>query len=128
MEAAISYPKYIERNFYGVFLGSVLISMLILQDVSGRELVDRSNTKQAAKLKEESNLMGSKPPNCMNKCMGCTPCTASLTIPPHPRDPLSHDSEYYSSKKKMMSQLMDGQHNYYNLAWKCKCRNKTFQP
>lgn len=126
MEAAISYSKYIERHLYGVFIGSILISILILQDVSGRELFDRGNT--AAKLEPGSKLLGSRPPNCKNKCMGCTPCTAFLTIPPHPREPLGHDGEYSSSKKKKMSQLLDEQHNYYNLAWKCKCRNKTFQP
>nr|XP_016500762.1 PREDICTED: EPIDERMAL PATTERNING FACTOR-like protein 8 [Nicotiana tabacum] len=54
-------------------------------------------------------VMGSKPPDCVNKCMNCQPCRATLAIPP--RQQRSTDEK---------------DDNYYLLSWKCSCRDELF--
>ncbi|KNA11832.1 hypothetical protein SOVF_131460 [Spinacia oleracea] len=53
-------------------------------------------------------VLGSRPPKCTNKCMNCRPCMAVLVIPP----------------RRVSSQ----EENYYLVSWKCRCKNKVFQP
>ncbi|XP_062079694.1 EPIDERMAL PATTERNING FACTOR-like protein 8 [Humulus lupulus] len=64
-------------------------------------------------LKQKKMVLGSKPPECANKCLGCRPCMASLVVSQHEKNvkPLPHAPE-----------------SYYLLGWKCKCRDKFFQP
>ncbi|GAB2300329.1 hypothetical protein Dimus_034365 [Dionaea muscipula] len=65
-------------------------------------------------------VLGSRPPRCVNRCMSCRPCMAVLVIPPHRnRKPSSSDS------LKTTPQDDEG---YYLLSWKCRCKNKFFQP
>ncbi|XP_010250122.1 PREDICTED: EPIDERMAL PATTERNING FACTOR-like protein 6 [Nelumbo nucifera] len=65
-------------------------------------------------LKQRKLVLGSRPPRCVNKCLSCSPCMATLVIPPHQRS------------FKSSSQGEDG--SYYLLSWKCRCGNKLFQP
>ncbi|KAI4344138.1 hypothetical protein L6164_011404 [Bauhinia variegata] len=60
-------------------------------------------------------VLGSRPPRCLNKCLNCRPCMATLVISPHQRN--GHKA---SSVQRDES--------YYLLSWKCKCGNKFFQP
>ncbi|GFQ04599.1 epidermal patterning factor-like protein 8 [Phtheirospermum japonicum] len=57
-------------------------------------------------------ILGSRPPGCVNKCLNCRPCKATLVIPPHKSS--SHDRE--------------DDDTYYLLSWKCRCGNKLYQP
>lgn len=65
-------------------------------------------------LKEKKTVLGSKPPQCVNRCFGCRPCRATLVIPPHHKGGLRESSEEDES--------------YYLLSWRCKCGNKLFHP
>ncbi|GLJ18903.1 hypothetical protein SUGI_0337850 [Cryptomeria japonica] len=112
MEAA-----FYSRRLGIFFLALFLCGTLLLEDAScGRELNSRGNTpapRQKQNVEVGNNLIGSSPPNCKNKCMGCTPCNPGLTVPPCVED--------------FQSNAREG-HYYYNLSWKCRCRNRTFQP
>lgn len=63
-------------------------------------------------------MLGSRPPRCLNRCLNCNPCMATLVVTPHHRKGFdtSHNRE------------ANHDDNYYLLAWKCKCGNKLFQP
>ncbi|GAB4832857.1 hypothetical protein Ancab_006872 [Ancistrocladus abbreviatus] len=67
--------------------------------------------------KQMKLVLGSRPPRCINKCMSCRPCMAVLVIPPH-------------KKKKALINTTTPQDDetYYLLSWKCRCKNKLFQP
>ncbi|KAI3775008.1 hypothetical protein L1987_49576 [Smallanthus sonchifolius] len=71
----------------------------------------------ASLVQQKKKILGSRPPGCVNKCMNCNPCRATLVIPPHHkmieyRDQSSHGDDDC----------------YYLLSWKCKCGDKLFQP
>ncbi|KDP32418.1 hypothetical protein JCGZ_13343 [Jatropha curcas] len=63
--------------------------------------------------KQRKMHLGSKPPNCENRCWNCRPCMAALVSPPHHKTTLSSKGD---------------NENYYLLSWKCKCGDKYFQP
>ncbi|XP_026440625.1 EPIDERMAL PATTERNING FACTOR-like protein 2 [Papaver somniferum] len=82
---------------------------------------------------EERKLMvlGSRPPQCINKCFSCRPCTATLVIPPPNREAAKsiHDNLMESSPSPLISeQDVDDNEHYYLLSWKCRCGNKIYQP
>ncbi|KAK6148970.1 hypothetical protein DH2020_016495 [Rehmannia glutinosa] len=64
-------------------------------------------------------VLGSSPPGCVNKCMNCRPCEATLVIPPH-------------LNRMKRAKYQDSSHreddSYYLLSWKCRCGNKLYQP
>ena len=62
--------------------------------------------------------LGSRPPGCVNKCMNCRPCMATLVIPPH-------DHRNKGLRESSSHQEDD---TYYLLYWKCRCGNKLYQP
>ncbi|KAF5776959.1 putative EPIDERMAL PATTERNING FACTOR-like protein [Helianthus annuus] len=68
-------------------------------------------------VQRKNKPLGSRPPGCLNKCMKCSPCEATLVIPPH---------------HKMVDYIDQSSHDeddcYYLLSWKCKCGDKLFQP
>ncbi|KAF7806392.1 EPIDERMAL PATTERNING FACTOR-like protein 8 [Senna tora] len=70
-----------------------------------------ASTEKGVKQKKMM-VLGSRPPGCFNKCLGCNPCKAALIISPH-------------HKALSVHQRDEG---YYLLSWKCKCGNKIFQP
>ncbi|GFP88971.1 polygalacturonase [Phtheirospermum japonicum] len=57
-------------------------------------------------------VLGSRPPGCVNKCMSCRPCEATLVIPPRKNESSWHRED----------------DSYYLLSWKCRCGNKLYQP
>ncbi|XP_042489386.1 EPIDERMAL PATTERNING FACTOR-like protein 8 [Macadamia integrifolia] len=66
-------------------------------------------------VKQRKQVLGSRPPRCVGKCLNCKPCMATLVIPPHQR-----------SGEKMSSHEEDD--SYYLLSWKCRCGDKFYQP
>ncbi|KVH93034.1 hypothetical protein Ccrd_004922 [Cynara cardunculus var. scolymus] len=70
-----------------------------------------------SRMQQQKKTLGSRPPGCVNKCMNCTPCRATLVIPPHHR---MTDYRDQSSHRE--------DDCYYLLSWKCKCGDKLFQP
>ncbi|XP_022716558.1 EPIDERMAL PATTERNING FACTOR-like protein 8 [Durio zibethinus] len=66
---------------------------------------------------QQSNMvLGSKPPGCVNKCLSCRPCMATLVI-------VSHQWKNFRA-----TYHGDEDESYYLLSWKCKCGDKLFQP
>ncbi|XP_042960395.1 EPIDERMAL PATTERNING FACTOR-like protein 8 [Carya illinoinensis] len=61
-------------------------------------------------------VLGSKPPACVNKCLNCRPCIATLVIPSH------------QSKGSFAAWSLNEDDSYYLLTWKCRCGNKFYQP
>ncbi|KAL8250196.1 hypothetical protein R6Q59_033889 [Mikania micrantha] len=64
---------------------------------------------------QNKKILGSRPPGCVNKCVNCRPCEATLVIPPHCKTIHYRDQSHWED-------------NYYLLSWKCKCGDKLFQP
>jgi len=73
-------------------------------------------------LGERKVAIGSKPPICVNKCMKCRPCMATVVVNDHD----------HQRKRKMKGFKLESSHeeddSYYLLSWKCRCGNKLFQP
>jgi hypothetical protein len=73
-------------------------------------------------LEERKVAIGSKPPVCVNKCMKCRPCMATVVVNDHD----------HQRKRKMKGFKLESSHeeddSYYLLSWKCRCGNKLFQP
>jgi len=69
-------------------------------------------------INQKKSVLGSRPPRCVNKCLNCRPCMATLVISPHHKVGQIH-------KAKITAEKDEG---YYLMSWKCKCGNKFFQP
>ncbi|KAK9060457.1 hypothetical protein SSX86_021161 [Deinandra increscens subsp. villosa] len=89
-----------------------LLSLTLSPSISGNTVKEGVSLVQ-----QKNNILGSRPPGCVNKCMKCSPCQATLVIPPH------HKMGDYRA------QSSHGEDDcYYLLSWKCKCGDKLFQP
>ncbi|KAL1292772.1 hypothetical protein HN51_053335 [Arachis hypogaea] len=68
--------------------------------------------------------VGSSPPACVNKCMKCRPCMATLVN--------SNNNDPRGNKNKNKNHFIKSSHGdddtYYLLHWKCRCGNKLYQP
>ncbi|KAI6681395.1 hypothetical protein NL676_035276 [Syzygium grande] len=71
-------------------------------------------------LKIRREMVGSRPPICVNRCLSCRPCMAILVI--HPPAVGGGGAEDVGASSH------EGSDSYYLLTWKCKCGNKLFQP
>ncbi|KVI06032.1 hypothetical protein Ccrd_015629 [Cynara cardunculus var. scolymus] len=91
----------------------VTVILLLFVTVSHSISVDEG---VVASVQQNKKILGSRPPGCVNKCVNCRPCQATLVIPPHPK---MIDYRHQSS---------NWEDNYYLLSWKCKCGDKLFQP
>eukprot|EP00249_Psilotum_nudum_P003797 c17290_g1_i2 orf=54-398(-) len=74
-----------------------------------------------------ARLIGSKPPNCQNKCNTCSPCSA-VQIPTSPAQgnppTLKTHPQYYSSNVQESEKYS----NYKPVGWKCKCGKQLYNP
>nr|XP_004506969.1 EPIDERMAL PATTERNING FACTOR-like protein 8 [Cicer arietinum] len=71
--------------------------------------------------KSGGSVIGSKPPTCLNKCMNCKPCMATLVVPNNQKRIKGRILESFRGDQ-------DDDDTYYLLTWKCQCGNKLFQP
>ncbi|KAL8136105.1 hypothetical protein AgCh_010633 [Apium graveolens] len=85
----------------------LILHLLMLPYCSGE------NDVQSSKLPVKM-AVGSSPPKCVNKCLGCRPCMAALVISP--------------PFKASSTSIYVRDESYYLLSWKCKCRNKYYTP
>ncbi|KAI3840904.1 hypothetical protein MKW92_040712, partial [Papaver armeniacum] len=78
--------------------------------------------------KRELMMLGSRPPQCLNKCFDCSPCTPALVI-------ISPD-QLRNKKKSIRTNLMassdsslsEQEYNeYFPQSWRCSCGNKLYQ-
>ncbi|PWA97287.1 hypothetical protein CTI12_AA030440 [Artemisia annua] len=89
----------------------VTVILLLSCTVSHSISVDEGVTS----VRQSKKILGSRPPGCVNKCVNCRPCQATLVIPPHPKMVGYRSQSHWED-------------NYYLLSWKCKCGDKIFQP
>ncbi|KAL1551391.1 EPIDERMAL PATTERNING FACTOR-like protein 6 [Salvia divinorum] len=91
-----------------------LTSILLLSSLPPSSGGIRATREEEEELRKM--VLGSRPPACVNRCMSCRPCEATLVIPPHQR------ASYGASSHR------GGDDSYYLLSWKCRCGNKLYQP
>ncbi|XP_057772843.1 EPIDERMAL PATTERNING FACTOR-like protein 6 [Salvia miltiorrhiza] len=103
----------LSRNHNHLFLTFALTSIFLssLAPSSGGMIRASPDEEELRKM-----VLGSRPPACVNRCMSCRPCEATLVIPPHRT----------TIKWEKSSHREDD--SYYLLSWKCRCGNKLYQP
>ncbi|KAH7852359.1 hypothetical protein Vadar_023884 [Vaccinium darrowii] len=86
-------------------------------------------------LLEGKTRLGSTPPSCHNKCNQCHPCFAVQvpTMPSHnrfqPALPRVTPAEFFDSTPSSSSSSFTNKYsNYKPLGWKCRCRDRFFNP
>ncbi|PRQ46361.1 hypothetical protein RchiOBHm_Chr2g0088241 [Rosa chinensis] len=104
-----------------IILMMLIFCLTFLSSNSGEPLLPRDqHGDHEQQLKKQMKMaLGSSPPRCVNRCMSCRPCTATLVVPPH---------HHKINNLKTTPDHYDGDETYYLLSWKCRCRNKLFQP
>ncbi|KAL5547833.1 hypothetical protein UlMin_003064 [Ulmus minor] len=110
---ALSSVKHINGMKIAVVLISIFSLTFFPSNSAG--LILGADDNDEGLNKEMKVVLGSRPPRCVNKCLNCGPCSATLVTSQQHKNgfgasPHEHDQRYYL------------------LAWKCKCRNKLFQP
>ncbi|XP_031252629.1 EPIDERMAL PATTERNING FACTOR-like protein 8 [Pistacia vera] len=107
----VEYSGRILQTVYMVAAFSVVFWLISGGPAAGSQY---SRGSEGEKEKQMKKVLGSRPPQCVNKCLNCKPCVAALIVPPHPKSRLRASSEE--------------DENYYLLSWKCRCGNKLFHP
>ncbi|GMH04523.1 hypothetical protein Nepgr_006363 [Nepenthes gracilis] len=82
---------------------------------------DNNNNNSYEEMKRMKLVLGSRPPRCVNRCMSCRPCMAALVVPPR-RKTFPNNNNSNAVKTPQVEE------SYYLLLWKCRCKNKIFQP
>ncbi|KAL3824225.1 hypothetical protein ACJIZ3_020254 [Penstemon smallii] len=136
------YHNYLSLNF--VVTAIIFFSLTLLHPDSGgieastttisSSLSSRRDNINDEEVKNKMMILGSKPPACVNKCLSCRPCEATLVIPPHHNIKIK-DTIMYSNYEKSSSHSPHNGHShrggdgsYYLLSWKCRCGNRLYQP
>lgn len=97
-----------------------ILFLCLLLFVEGRTVLCDEMRRESS-LEERKVAIGSKPPVCVNKCMKCRPCMATVVVNDH-----DHQRKRKMKGFKLESSQEDD--SYYLLSWKCRCGNKLFQP
>ncbi|RZC79286.1 hypothetical protein C5167_003507 [Papaver somniferum] len=81
-----------------------------------------ADTSSGTVEKRELLTLGSRPPQCFNKCFDCSPCTPELVSSP---------SQLRNMKRSIRTNLMASSEQEYNpylpQSWQCRCGNKLYQ-
>ncbi|KAK4772655.1 hypothetical protein SAY86_014527 [Trapa natans] len=77
--------------------------------------------------------MGSRPPNCINKCSSCRPCVPTLVATGrHGTSSLGKDggnsSGVFTAGQRIGGREEEDDQRYYLLTWRCRCRDKIYDP
>ncbi|KAL7139960.1 hypothetical protein ABFS83_09G088100 [Erythranthe nasuta] len=119
----------LSRNYkyhhHHLFLLTLSLSSLFFLSLT--KSVGAGGSEEYSRSDEELRkmILGSRPPGCVNKCMNCRPCEAILVIPPHL---IFNNNNNYQENSSPHRQEEDHDSYYYLLSWKCRCRNKLYQP
>ncbi|KAI4331209.1 hypothetical protein MLD38_029415 [Melastoma candidum] len=97
------------RSYPPALSAAIAISLLSIICFALLPFVTVGSSADGGLPEERKTVLGSRPPRCINKCLSCNPCLPTLVVQGH-RVMKAEDDEYYL------------------LAWKCRCRNKLFQP
>ncbi|XP_074360271.1 EPIDERMAL PATTERNING FACTOR-like protein 2 [Apium graveolens] len=106
----------------------VLLTIILIFPVSHllSKSVEASGSGEANQMvQHKKKILGSRPPACVNKCLSCRPCMATLVMPPHHTKSKTATTTNFKTSKKYSG---DEDDTYYLLSWKCKCGNKVYQP
>lgn len=115
--------------FYFLFLCKVSnIILIAVGESSSSSYMRRSSAVVVDQLQPRKKVLGSRPPTCVNKCMSCRPCMATLVIPPHRIRTSSITTTTTTQAYQQSSSFHREDDSYYLLSWKCKCGDKLFQP
>ncbi|XP_030525569.1 EPIDERMAL PATTERNING FACTOR-like protein 8 [Rhodamnia argentea] len=84
-------------------------------------------------LKQGEMVLGSRPPDCVAKCFGCTPCLPTLVVAGYQKKhfgtpSLEDHSHNFRTEWFRTSPLHDEGNSYYLLSWRCRCGDKIFHP
>ncbi|KAF5459166.1 hypothetical protein F2P56_023145 [Juglans regia] len=101
------------RDLNGLKIAVIVMLFFSLEFFSSKSAASML-PRDRERLKQMKLVLGSRPPRCVNKCLNCRPCTAALIASPH------HKTDFNVSSQPDES--------YYLLSWKCKCKDKFFQP
>ncbi|GAB2232541.1 hypothetical protein Droror1_Dr00011580 [Drosera rotundifolia] len=101
------------------------LTFLTSNSVSLKVDIHKNNSTGMKTTINSKLVLGSRPPRCINRCMNCRPCMAVLVIPPHKPKPNRDHQSYGEIFKGSTPQDDEG---YYLLSWKCRCKNKLYQP
>lgn len=106
------------RSHYFLFTLALLLNFFILG-----LCVDKSPlSAPQAMLMEDKIRLGSTPPSCHNRCNTCNPCTA-VQVPTLP------GRRAGATDAKFVDQSAYSQYsNYKPLGWKCRCRDRLYNP
>ncbi|KAL5575701.1 hypothetical protein UlMin_017400 [Ulmus minor] len=107
--SSMTFPQRIKVAVTVAFI----FSLTLLPPKS--ESFDEVGSKKYGREEERKMVLGSRPPGCVNKCLNCRPCTATLVIPSH-------------QKKRLQTSSHGDDDTYYLLSWRCRCGNKLYQP
>ncbi|KAF8026733.1 hypothetical protein BT93_F3263 [Corymbia citriodora subsp. variegata] len=84
-------------------------------------------------LKQGEMVLGSRPPDCVDRCLGCAPCVPTLVIPGYQKKHFGtssredHIHNFQTEGFRTSSSGEDG-NGYYLLSWRCRCGDKIFHP
>ncbi|CAK9164870.1 unnamed protein product [Ilex paraguariensis] len=92
----------------------VAVTLILIFSIS--RSVQRVSSSYSETLQRRKMLLGSRPPGCVDKCMNCRPCKATLVIPSHDQRKGYRESSHREDD------------SYYLLSWKCICGDKLFHP
>ncbi|KAI3890440.1 hypothetical protein MKX03_005899, partial [Papaver bracteatum] len=89
-------------------------------------LADSTSGTVAEVEKRELLTLGSRPPQCFNKCFDCSPCTPALVI--ISPDQLRNKKKSIRTNLMAASSLSEQEYNpYLPQSWQCRCGNKFYQ-
>lgn len=132
MATSRSYPLCMVRLVITVLMILIFsLSYLPSKSVgesSSSSYMRRSSAVVVDQLQPRKKVLGSRPPTCVNKCMSCRPCMATLVIPPHRIRTSSITTTTTTQAYQQSSSFHREDDSYYLLSWKCKCGDKLFQP
>ncbi|XP_074567803.1 EPIDERMAL PATTERNING FACTOR-like protein 1 [Curcuma longa] len=98
--------------------GFLILLLVLLWPASSLDESLLISSSQGVLVDQDKARLGSAPPNCLNRCNQCTPCTAvqdpALPSGSRPRDGCSLPIDKYS--------------NYKPLGWKCRCGDRLYNP
>ncbi|WOL19942.1 hypothetical protein Cni_G28744 [Canna indica] len=84
---------------------------------------DNSRLSSPELVEEDKFRLGSTPPSCHNRCNLCNPCMA-VQVPTLPRSEKATTTTF----PVVVSSYGNQYSNYKPLGWKCRCRDRLYDP
>ncbi|KAM0944911.1 putative EPIDERMAL PATTERNING FACTOR-like protein [Dioscorea sansibarensis] len=95
---------------------SLLMFLLLLPYLNSVHTIGMDMPRERTFMQQRRKDLGSRPPKCVNKCLSCRPCMATLVVSPR------HETNLLKPSTRAEDDT------YYLLSWKCTCGDRFFQP